>query len=73
MLFSLLQDIFCNHQGLLDRSQILDGLPHPSGGNAERIAYFLGKKSRGALSEKTNPQKLDQARDGLIREVMALA
>jgi hypothetical protein len=64
---------FLADQELLDRSRILDGLPHPSGANAERIAYFLGKKSRGALSAKTNPEKLDQARDDLIRRVMALA
>lgn len=64
---------FLADQGLLDRDRILEGLPHPSGPNGERIAYFLGKKSRGALSVKTNPEKLDQARDGLIRRVMALA
>jgi len=30
-------------QGVLDSNQILFGLPHPSGANAERIAYFLRK------------------------------
>jgi hypothetical protein len=60
-------------QGLLDRQRILDGLPHPSGANAERIAYFLGRKSRSALSVKTNPEKLDQARENMSRAVLALA
>ncbi|MEI8282661.1 MAG: hypothetical protein WCG75_09680, partial [Armatimonadota bacterium] len=53
-------------QGRLDRSRILDGLPHPSGANAERIAYFLGKKEKGALSAKTDPSKLDSARKVLL-------
>lgn len=64
---------FVAEHGLLDRKRILDGLPHPSGANAERIAYFLGRKSRGALSAKTNADKLDQARDSMIQKVMALA
>lgn len=32
------------NQGLLDRNRILDGLPHTSGANAERIAYSPGEK-----------------------------
>ena len=60
-------------QGLIDQKRILNDLPHPSGANAERIAYFLGKKSRTALSAKTNPDKLDEARDSLKRQVKALA
>ncbi|MDP2787087.1 MAG: hypothetical protein Q8O79_03300 [Pseudomonadota bacterium] len=64
---------FVADQGLLDHSRILDGLPHPSGANAERIAYFLGRKSRSALSVKTNADKLDMARDGMTRKLLALA
>ncbi|WP_043421365.1 hypothetical protein [Azonexus hydrophilus] len=60
-------------QGLMDRSRILDGLPHPSGANAERIAYFMGRKPRHELSVKTNPEKLDEARTGLQKRVLALA
>lgn len=41
---------------------VLRGMPHPSGSNAERIAYFLGRKPREALSNKTNPDKYDQAK-----------
>lgn len=64
---------FLADNGCLDHDRILEGLPHPSGANAERIAYFLGKKSSGELSVKTNPVKLDLARDLLIQKVMALA
>lgn len=63
---------FLADQGLLPRHRILDGLPHPSGANAERIAYFLGNKPRGALSAKTDPDKLDQARTKLIERVKVL-
>ena len=60
-------------QGVLRRAQVLSGLPHPSGANAERIAYFLGRKKREALSAKTNPGNLDIARQQLIAQVAALA
>lgn len=59
-------------QKVLDRSRILQGLPHPSGANAERIAYFLGRKERHLLSSKTNPGSIDAARDQLLRQVSAL-
>lgn len=59
-------------QGALDRTRILDGLPHPSGANAERIAYFLGRKAKGDLSAKTSPGKLDEAKAQLIKRVQAL-
>lgn len=52
-------------QGIVDCSNILDGLPHPSGANAERIAYFLGQKPRDQLSAKTDPTRLDAARASL--------
>ncbi|WP_303045736.1 hypothetical protein [Turicimonas muris] len=38
---------------------MLPQIPHPSGANAERIAYFLGKKKKEDLSAKTNPDKID--------------
>jgi hypothetical protein len=49
--------------GLLDRARLLDGLPHPSGANGERIAYFLGRKARSALSARTQPRPIDEARE----------
>lgn len=64
---------FLADEGALDRARILDGLPHPSGANAERIAYFLGRKERGALSAKTNADKLDAARQHLGQQIAALA
>ena len=64
---------FLADQGLLAHTRILDGLPHPSGANAERIAYFLGKKRREDLSAKTNPVKLDQAREEIIGRIRSLA
>lgn len=42
--------------------RLLDGLPHPSGANGERIAYFLGRKERSRLSAKTNPDAIDRGR-----------
>lgn len=58
--------------GLLDRNRILDGLPHPSGANGERVAYFLGNKPRAALSAKTLPGPIDEAREQLIARVSRL-
>lgn len=63
---------FLADQGLMKKDHILDGLPHPSGANAERIAYFLGRKNRSALSAKTNADKLDQARDSMTKRILAL-
>lgn len=59
-------------QGVLSPERILEGLPHPSGANAERIAYFLGRKERGTLSSRTDPVRLDLARQELIRKVKGL-
>lgn len=56
-------------RGLLPAGSVLSGLPHPSGANAERIAYFLGRKRRESLSIKTNADALDAVRDGLMRQV----
>lgn len=53
--------------GVLKTSQIAPPLPHPSGANAERIAFFLGTKKAADLSAKTNPAKLE----GLRRELSA--
>src|SRR5690606_32290636 len=56
----------CQHLvglGKLSGQQILSGLPHPSGANAERIAYFLGRKARGLLSSRTVPEPLDAGRE----------
>lgn len=54
-------------------ARILSGLPHSSGANAERIAYFLGNKPREQLSTKTNAASLDATRQRLLAQVAALA
>ncbi len=59
----------CVAQGLINGERVLDGLPHPSGANAERIAYFLGRKQRESLSAKTRADTIDTARNQLICKV----
>lgn len=59
--------------GLLATDHILPPLPHPGGANAERIAFFLGRKPREALSIKTAPEPIEQARADLVRHFAALA
>lgn len=54
---------FLVQEGRLDDSRVIEGVPHPSGANAERISYFLGRKERGALSSKTNPEKIEAGRE----------
>lgn len=64
---------FLADRGHLAKDRVLEGLPHPSGANAERIAYFLGSKARSDLSRKTVPEKLDAARAKLQQLVATLA
>lgn len=56
----------------IPEERFLNGLPHPSGANAERIAYFCGRKARELLSAKTDPARLDAARVRLIEQVNRL-
>ena len=60
-------------EGQFRPEQVLSGLPHPSGANAERIAYFLGRKQASQLSAKTNASVLDAARTALLTKVTQLA
>ncbi|WP_244851814.1 hypothetical protein [Caballeronia sp. SL2Y3] len=59
-------------RGVIPADRILHGLPHPSGANAERIAYFLGRKDRLALSAKTNAARLDRINRDLKESVANL-
>ena len=59
-------------QGIIRADRILHGLPHPSGANAERVAYFLGRKERATLSTKTNGGQLDAAKSALLKQMAAL-
>lgn len=56
----------------LDDDRVLVGLPHPSGANAERIAFFLGRKPRHALSAKVDPERLIAARSELKAKIRRL-
>jgi hypothetical protein len=56
-------------KGMIDGIRVLDGLPHPSGANAERVAYFLRRKPREALSRLTNPDPIDSALAHLRQQV----
>ena len=53
----------------LSGDRILSGMPHPSGANAERIAFFLGRKNRDDLSNKVNPEQLRAARASLKNKI----
>jgi hypothetical protein len=63
---------FLASEGLLSRDQILDGLPHPSPANIERIRFFTGQKLASELSVKTNAEKLVNARNSLMLRVQNL-
>jgi hypothetical protein len=64
---------FLADRGYLNKNQILDGLPHPSPQNIERIRYFLGQKPKQLLSAKTNGDAIDAARSSILSKVLALA
>lgn len=59
-------------KGVIKTMQVLDGIPHPSGANAERINYFLGKKKREDLSKKTNPMQIDEVKAKLLKKMAAI-
>lgn len=63
---------FLVNEGFIKADRVLAGLPHPSGANAERIAYFLGAKAKGALSSKTDPAKIDKAKVKLLAKMTTL-
>lgn len=60
------------HNGVLDESRILFGLPHPSPASMERINYFLEKKPKSALSIKTNPEIIDKAKKSILSKLKTL-
>ena len=55
--------------GKIEANKVLVGFPHPSGANAERIAYFLGKKRADDLSKKTNAALLNAAQLRLREQI----
>lgn len=52
-------------RGIINAAQVAPSLPHPSGANAERIAYFLGRKEASDLSAKTRADRIDALRSEL--------
>ena len=60
-------------EGLIDAARFMDGMPHPSGANQERVACFLRDKPAERCSNKTNPAALTIARNGLLEKVARLA
>lgn len=56
----------------LSPEQVLFGLPHASGANSERIAYFCERKPKEHLSSKTNADKIDQNRRRIQAHVQRL-
>ncbi|MCF7970275.1 MAG: hypothetical protein K9L22_03800 [Methylococcaceae bacterium] len=56
-------------ENIISNDQILSGIPHPSGANAERIAYFLGNKPKDQLSAKTNPETIDKNKQDLLLKI----
>lgn len=59
-------------RGVLDQKQILSGLPHPSGANAERVAVFLGRKAPEEASRQTKPMQLLEAFERLSMQISDL-
>ncbi|KAB0628747.1 hypothetical protein F7P75_02940 [Acinetobacter gandensis] len=62
---------YISNLGYLKQEQILSGLPHPSGANAERIKYFLGEKPRHLLSTQTNADQIDINKEQLLQRLRA--
>ncbi|RRC98680.1 hypothetical protein EHS89_12810 [Amphritea balenae] len=54
--------LYLSKKGFLKQGQILQGIPHPSGANAERIKYFCEEKEKDKLSSRTNAEVIDDAR-----------
>lgn len=59
-------------KGTKFENRLLPELPHPSGANAERIAYFLGRKSKETLSSRTNSEKLDNSKKNIKKILRSL-
>jgi hypothetical protein len=59
-------------RGLISRSRIITGMPHPSTANNERIDFFLGQSKRATPSIKTNLVQIERSRDALIAKFAAL-
>jgi len=59
-------------KSVIQSAQVLHGVPHPSQNNIERILYFLGKKDRNSLSDRTNHLKIDERKWETLQKVERL-
>lgn len=59
-------------EGMIKEDRVLFGLPHPSGANAERICYFLGRKKREAASRMINPDTIEADRSALLKRISSI-
>lgn len=59
-------------RGVLPVNRVLDGMPHPSGANQERVSFFLGRKAASALSSRCRPEPIEQGRAALLAQVAQL-
>lgn len=57
--------------GVLKESQVLLGLPHPSGSNGEPIAYFLGRKKKEDLVQ-VNASEADIVKASILDKIEKL-
>ena len=64
-------ELVAEHLGF-STNRVLSGLPHPSGANAERIAFFLGRKSAN-ISLKVDADRLVAARASLGAKIATWA
>lgn len=60
------------HEDRIAADRVLNGLVHPSGANAERIAYQLGRKPREYLSTQVDAARIDAASDHLRAQIARL-
>lgn len=59
--------------GLVSRNNILIGMPHPSGANAERVTVFTSRKRPELASAKTDAGKLLQSASQLKQQIASLS
>jgi hypothetical protein len=58
--------------GRINAGRVMQSLPHPSGANAERIAYFLGTKPAEKCSAKCDTRRLDMLKEQALTQVRDL-
>lgn len=58
--------------GRISAERVMESLPHPSGANAERIAYFLGTKPAERCSPKCDTRRLDMLKEQALEQVRRL-